>query len=133
MEEPHEETNLNDPGRRIADYRRAAALAAGTLHSPTSLGRASDILILSRAQQRRAWDDLHRVAVSQYLPPGFSASIEWVLPNSVRIKPVSRKARRQVPALKPYDFAIVHNTLVIVNPYDRIIAEVIPRWRGFVA
>src|SRR5438552_14855675 len=80
---------------------------------------ASDILILSRPQQRRAWDDLHRLAVSQYLPPGFSTSIEWVLPNSVRIEPVKRKARRDVPALKPYDFAIAHNTLVIVNPSDR--------------
>ena len=110
-----------------------AMLVVGTPGLPTTARRASDILLLTRLQQRMAWHDLHRRAANQYLPPGFSASIEWVLPNSVRIKPVTSKADRDIPELKPYDFAIVHNTLVIVNPFDRIIAEVIRRWREYVA
>jgi hypothetical protein len=44
----------------------------------------------------------------------------------------SEKAGRDLPMLKPYDFAIVHGTLVIVNPSDRIIAEVIQGERVFV-
>ena len=56
-----------------------------------------------------------------------------MLPNSVRIEPITRKAVRDVPVLRPYDFAIVHGMLVIVNPSDRIIAEVIEGERAFAA
>ena len=37
------------------------------------------------------------------------------------------KAARQVPALAPYDFAMVKGGLLIVNPNDVIVAEVIRR------
>ena len=106
----------------------ATALAAGT-PSLTLSRQASDMLFLTRSQERRAWNDLHRQAVNQYLPPGFSASVEWALPNTVRIEPVTNKAGRDVPALRPYYFAIVQRKLLIVNPSDRIIAEVIRHWR----
>jgi hypothetical protein len=79
-------------------------------------------------QKERAWKDLRRRrAADQELPPGFSASVGWVPPNSVSIRPVTHQADRDVSVFKPYDFAIVHGTLVIVNPADRIIAEAIPR------
>ena len=62
-------------------------------------------------------------AVNQYLPPGFSTSVGWALPNTIRIKPITHKAARYVPPLKPYDFAMVEGSLLIVNPSDKIIAE----------
>lgn len=109
----------------------AAILTAGPVwalagkHPITS--RASDTLLLTCNQQTRAWNDLHRGAVDQYLPPGFSVLVGWVLPNSIRIKPVTHKAARDVSALRPYAFAVVQSQLVIANPSDRIIAEVILR------
>jgi hypothetical protein len=87
------------------------------------------VLPLTHVQKERAWKDLRRRAADQELPPGFSASVGWVLPNGVSIRPVTRRVDRDVPVLKPYDFAIVRGTLVIVNPADRIIAEVIPHQR----
>jgi hypothetical protein len=84
-------------------------------------------------QKERAWKDLRRRAADQELSPGFSSSVGWVLPNSVSIRPVTRWADRDVPVLKPYDFAIVNGTLVIVNPADRIIAEAIRSQGAFVA
>jgi Protein of unknown function (DUF1236) len=86
---------------------------------------ASDMLFLSDAQQSRAWTDLHRQAVNEDLPPGFSASVGWALPSTVNIKPVPNQVSRKIPALKPYDFAMVENKLVIVNPSDEIIVQVI--------
>ena len=94
----------------------ATALAAGT-PSLTLSRQASDMLFLTRSQERRAWNDLHRQAVNQYLPPGFSASVEWALPNTVRIEPVTNKAGRDVPALRPYYFAIVQRKLLIVKSF----------------
>ncbi len=41
------------------------------------------------------------------------------------IRPVTRKAARHVPALSPYDFALVQGRLLIVSPRDMIVAEVI--------
>lgn len=38
---------------------------------------------------------------------------------------VPRKAASDVPSLKPYDFAMLQKKLLIVNPADRKIAEVI--------
>jgi hypothetical protein len=84
-------------------------------------------------QKERAWKDLRRQAADQELPPGFSASVGWVLPNSVSIRPVTHQAGRDVSVLKPYVFVIARGTLVIVNPADRIIAEAIPRQGAFVA
>ncbi len=43
----------------------------------------------------------------------------------VRFSAVPSKAARDVPALRPYDFAMVQGKLLIVNPSDKKIAEVI--------
>ena len=50
-----------------------------------------------------------------------------VLPTSVATAPVTKKAARDVPALKPYDFSLAQHKVLIVNPTDRKIAEVIAR------
>jgi hypothetical protein len=50
-----------------------------------------------------------------------------VVPNSVTTAPVPSKAAHAVPLLKPYDFAQVQKKLVIVNPSDKKIVEVITR------
>jgi hypothetical protein len=94
--------------------------AAGTAKSP-----ASDSLTLSTAQQKTAWSDLYMGSLNQNAPAGFTAAAGAVLPKSVTAAPVTAKAARAVPALRPYDFATVQKKLVIVNPTDRKIAEVI--------
>lgn len=64
---------------------------------------------------------------SQPAPPGFNAMVGGVLPTSVATAPVTKKAARDVPALKPYDFSLAQHKVLIVNPTDRKIAEVIAR------
>jgi hypothetical protein len=61
----------------------------------------------------------------------FHAVFCWVLdsdsvvPKTVTTAPVNTKAAEAVPALKPYRFAMVQKKLIIVNPLDHKIAEVI--------
>jgi hypothetical protein len=98
----------------------ATASAAGMASSP-----ASDSLTLSNAQQKAAWQDLYMGSLNQKAPAGFSAKTGTVLPKSVTAAPVTAKAARAVPALKPYDFAMVQKKLVIVNPSDRTIVDAI--------
>ena len=62
----------------------------------------------------------HLLCLDDYEAPRLQA-----LPLVVTIRPVTRKAARQVPALAPYDFAMVQGGLLIVNPNDMIVAGVI--------
>ena len=58
-------------------------------------------------------------------PPGFDAVVGTTVPNTIVIAPVTAQAGSDVPALKPYSFAMVQKKLVIVNPGNRKIANVI--------
>ena len=43
----------------------------------------------------------------------------------MKVSAVPSKAARAVPSLRPYDFAMVQGKLLIVNPSDKKVAEVI--------
>lgn len=96
-----------------------AASAAGMSQSS-----ASDSLTLSSTQQKTAWNDLNSKN-TQSAPSGFTATTGSVAPDALTLKPMPSKAASDVPALQPYDFAMVNGNLLIVNPSDRTVAEVI--------
>jgi len=87
--------------------------------------KASDSLNLSAAQQKTAWNDINKTASNQTAPSGFTAMKGQTVPSALKIEPMPRTAVGAVPALRPYDFAIVSGKLLIVNPSDKKIAEVI--------
>jgi hypothetical protein len=125
--------------KRTAIALAAAALLAGIsaasaaptegakTPSPKMAPLASDTLTLSTAQQKTAWNDLYTGALNQKTPSGFSATIGAIVPHNIVTAPVTAKAANDVPALKPYKFAMVEKKLVIVNPSDGKIADVIAR------
>jgi hypothetical protein len=105
----------------------AALLLAGvTAASAAGMARstASDSLTLTNTQQKTAWQDLH-TKNKQTAPSGFVASSGTAVPGTMQIKPVPSNTATAVPALRPYDFAMVKGKLLIVNPADRTIADVI--------
>ena len=87
---------------------------------------ANAALTLSDAQRKTALQDLYMDSLNQDTPPGFDAVVGAKVPNTIVIAPVTAQAGSDVPALKPYSFAMVQKKLVIVNPSDRKIASVIP-------
>lgn len=100
-----------------------AAIASAQTMSNTA--RPTDTLSLSSMQQKTVWKDLSSGATNQIAPSGFSSNVGSAVPSAVNVKPVTAKAARDVPALKPYDFAMVQHKLLIVNPSDHKIADVI--------
>jgi hypothetical protein len=86
---------------------------------------ASDTLSLSSTQQQTAWKDLYMGSLNQKPPAGFDVKEGAVLPRDIATAPVTSKAATDVPALKPFDFAMVNGKLLIVNPSDKKIVEVI--------
>ncbi len=105
----------------------STATSSNTTPSNTTSAapKAGDTLSLSGTQQKTAWNDLYMGSLDQTTPSGFSATVGAVVPNSVTTAPVTSKAASDVPALKPYSFAMVQKKLVIVNPSDHKIADVI--------
>jgi Protein of unknown function (DUF1236) len=104
----------------------AAASAAGMLPSSShsTMGRAaSDTLRLTSSERKTAWNNLRGQVAAQ--PRSFNLTVGASVPTTLKIEPVPTKVAEAIPALRPYDFAMVRGTLVIVNPADKKIVEVI--------
>jgi hypothetical protein len=80
---------------------------------------------LTADQQKTAWNDLSSQAKKQTAPPSFFRAVGNVVSGSVKLQPITTKAAGDVPALRPYGFAMIEGQLLIVNPSDRKIAAVI--------
>jgi hypothetical protein len=103
----------------------AAKLQSDKTQSADASAQPADMLTLSDAQQKTAWQDLYMDSLNQNTPPGFDLVVGATVPNTIVIAPVTAQAGSDIPALKPYSFAMVQKKLVIVNPSNRKIADVI--------
>ena len=113
-------------GLLLAGATAASAAGISSSSSPKmSNPAAQDSLSLATSQQKTAWNDLKGQASNQTAPSGFQATIGSVVPSNLKIAPVPSKTATEVPALKPYDFAMVSGKLLIVNPSDKKVVEVI--------
>jgi hypothetical protein len=97
----------------------ATASAATALHG-------TDTVILGAAQRRAVWNDLSKQVANQNAA-GFDATIGTFVPNAVKMKiqPIPSKVTANDPSLQPYDFAMVDHKLVIVDPTNDVIADVL--------
>jgi hypothetical protein len=100
----------------------ATASAAGT--GPFLV--ASDDLVLTGAQEHLMWQRLvARNAASATAPSGLIAAIGATLPASVALHALPATVTRQIPAARPYKYATLDKTLLIVNPTDGVIVDII--------
>jgi hypothetical protein len=111
-------------GAMAAGYspRTTKPQASSTMSKPRVSTMA---LSLASTEQKKAWNDLKGHAADQTAPSGFQATIGSAVPSSIKVAPVPSKAVSDVPQLSPYDFAMVSGKLLIVNPSDRKIVDVI--------
>ena len=113
---------------RFAIAITGAVLLAGASVASASLfassPQAGDSLTLSAPQQKTAWNDLSRAPASN-APSSFQPTTSSALPSTVAVRAIPDATARDVPALGPYDYAKTDGKLLIVNPRDMMIAEVI--------
>jgi hypothetical protein len=107
----------------MAATSRGTAQTAASAVTPM---HGSDTVILSAAQRRTVWNDLSKQATNQNAA-GFEATTGTFVPNTVKIEPVPGKVAAGVPSLQPYDFAMVDHSLVIVDPTNKVIADVVTK------
>jgi len=95
--------------------------------TPAMQSMARDNLTLTRSQQRTVWKDLAKQASNRAAPSNFTASVGATIPGAITIQAVPAKVAARVSSLKPYDYALLHNKLLIVNPNDKKVVDVITR------
>lgn len=107
-----------------------SAIAAGSqdkMAKPSSISQPMDKLSLTSAQRKSAWEDISRLAAKQKAPKGFTAKVGKALPSTVATNPVPVSTANDVPKLRPYRYALLNNKLLIVNPKDKKVVEIITR------
>ena len=105
----------------------AAVLLSGAVAASAESVKpmAHDTLSLTGTQQKTAWNDLNNQGSNQSAPSDFTATAGSEVPNTVTIKAIPDKTARAVSQLRPYDFAMVAGKILIVNPQDRTVAQVL--------
>jgi hypothetical protein len=90
---------------------------------------ASDTLKLTSAQEHSIWQSVsksdHGSTVGMKAPSGFTPSVGATVPSSLALKPLPSDIVSQVPAVKPYQYAMFNNELLIVNPTDKKVVDII--------
>jgi hypothetical protein len=104
-----------------------SAAAAASHMSKTTAMAPSDTLNLSGTQQKEIWKDISRHASNQTAPSDFSAAVGTAIPSTLSTYPLPRQAARDVPAVKPYRYAMAQDKILIVNPADKKIADVVSK------
>jgi hypothetical protein len=104
-----------------------ASAASHMSNRPGNSAAASDRLDLSDVQQKSIWKDIGRHAANQSAPAGFNAAVGTTIPAHVNTYPLPRAAARDVPAVKPYRYAMLQGKVLIVNPSDKKIADVVTK------
>jgi Protein of unknown function (DUF1236) len=102
-----------------------ATAASARSHMSNKMTGASDTLTLTDAQQQSIWNDVSKHATNQTAPADFNVAVGTEIPSALNTYPLPRRAARDVPAVKPYRYAMTQDKVLIINPSDRKIADVV--------
>jgi hypothetical protein len=85
-----------------------------------------DQLSLTSSQEKTVWRDIAKHARKEKTPANFSIKVGTSVPSTLMTYPVPMKTSNKVPSLRRYQYALLENNkLLIVNPHDNKIADVI--------
>jgi hypothetical protein len=84
-----------------------------------------DSLALTRTQKRIAWRDISKQTSSETAPSNFTAKVGATVPDNLSIQQMPADVASRISALKPYDYALLPKALLIVNPTDKKVVNVI--------
>jgi hypothetical protein len=131
--------NVHNPHQTTGDIEmksqiRNAAAAVALLLASTGLAAAAgsgamapnNRLSLTSTQEHTILQNINKQSVKKEMAPsGFKAAVGQSVPTSISLHALPSNATSQVPAVKSYDYAMLPNQLLIVNPKDRKIVDII--------
>ncbi|MDQ8729057.1 DUF1236 domain-containing protein [Bradyrhizobium sp. LHD-71] len=98
-------------------------LSAAPIVSAQDSGR----LKLTGPQEMKLRNEIGLHATRQKAPSGFNAAVGATLPSQVTLSPLPASAATEVPEANSYYYAVVDDQLLLVNPSDKRIVDVIKR------
>lgn len=102
----------------LASVGAASAVGAGWL-------KVSDRLYLTSAQEHVLWQTIGKQNASIKAPPGFIAFVGAVVPGSVTLHAMPSNAVSRIPTAEPFRYTILDKQLLIVNPENRKVVDII--------
>jgi Protein of unknown function (DUF1236) len=114
-------------GIGVASAADNQAMSKTSTPSAMQQSMAKDSLSLTPSQQRTAWRNLSKQASSRTAPSSFTASVGTTIPGDIALRPMPAKVAAHVSSLKPYDYTLLQGKLLIVNPNDKKVVDVITR------
>jgi hypothetical protein len=115
-------------GASVAVAADSSSMSKEASMKSTSTSMLNDKISLTSKQQRTAWQDISKQATKEKAPNSFTAKIGAVIPSTLTTRPVPTTVSEKVPVLRRYQYALLENNrLLIVNPGDKKVADVITR------
>lgn len=122
----------------MASTGMAAAANTTTMSNSTmsnsvpkaSASQASDSIKLSSAQEKTIWQDVNKQQYNAKAPSGFTAKVGEKLPNTVMLHPLPTSVTNNIATMRPYEYAMLDQRVLIVNPQDKKVVDVITKANG---
>jgi uncharacterized protein DUF1236 len=101
----------------------SSGLASAEMGAPLQI---SDDVVLSGAQEHLIWNLVgDQSSPDERAAIRFDPSIYGAVPASVSLHAFPLRVTRRIPVLERYQYATFENVLLIVNPTDRKIVDII--------
>jgi hypothetical protein len=99
--------------------------------TPATTGTAAtnDYLNLTSAQRQEIWQSVSKQAAKEAPPAGFTAKVGEAVPSAVKLQPLPSSVSSQVPAVKPFEYAMLQNQVLIVDPSSKKIVDIITQMK----
>jgi hypothetical protein len=99
--------------------------SVGVAGAAASSASATDNLKLTSSQEHTIWQSVSKSNTSMNAPKGFTPTIGAAVPSTVSLKALPSDIVKQVPAVQPYEYAMFNNEVLIVNPMDKKVVDII--------
>jgi hypothetical protein len=104
----------------------AAPAAAQVTHPGTETNPAAvRDLKLTAAQKQTIYTSISNQKQKETAPPTFRAALGAVVPSSIELQPLPKTIVDLMPELKDYEYAMVANQVLLVDPKNKQVIEII--------
>jgi hypothetical protein len=82
-------------------------------------------LNLSQDQKQTIWQAVSKQKSADSAPASFQPSVGAQVPSQIKLHPLPQTAAKQVPAAKNYQYAKLQNQVLLVDPANKTVVDII--------
>jgi hypothetical protein len=110
----------------VAIVPAAAQTTTDTAHPGAEMNPAAvPSLSLNTAQKQTIYSSISNQKQKETAPPTFRAAVGAVVPTSIELQDLPKSIVDLIPELKDYEYAMVANQVLLVDPKNKQVVEII--------